>query len=74
MVAGWYVIIFWLLIQFLLNHPLFHAIGVAPATNTGLLGANIHLMVGWWSVLFVVALGILTVWSAWGMWPFGRRK
>lgn len=74
MIAGWFAVAAWFLLQVWLNHPFLFAIGVTHTTNTGLLGANIGLTVGWWSVLFTAALGVLAGWSAWGMWPFGWHK
>lgn len=73
MVAGWLTVGIWLLVQIWVNHPFLYEIGVTPVRNVGLLGASVPLMRGWWSVLFVAALGVLMAWSAWGMWPGKRR-
>ena len=63
MLCGWAVVVLWLYITVFLNTTM------NSVTNIGLLGTKIHLPVGWWAVCFVVALGILAAWAAWGMWP-----
>jgi len=68
MVAGWLVIGAWLAITVWENLTT-NAVG-----NSGLLGETVSLPVGWWSMLFVLALGILVVWVNWGMWPFTPSK
>lgn len=68
MIFGWLAIVAWLAVSIgnVLN---------ADVANSGLLGATVSLPVGWWSILFCMALGILAVWAAWGMWPIvGRKK
>lgn len=67
MLLGWLAITAWLVVSVgnIVNG------GVA---NSGLLGATVSLPVGWWSVLFCAALGILAAWAAWGMWPLYRHK
>lgn len=67
MLFGWLTIATWLVVSVgnVVNG------GVA---NSGLLGATVPLLVGWWSVLFCVALGVLAAWVAWGMWPLYRHK
>lgn len=42
--------------------------------NIGLLGVKVSLPVGWWAVLLTMALFVLAVWSAWGMWPSSSQK
>lgn len=74
MVAGWLVIGIWFVLEIWFNHPFILRIGMVPATNAGLLGSTVPLTLGWWTVLFVVALGVLAAWSAWGMWPRWRRR
>lgn len=66
-VFGWLVIAKWLVI----------CVGnilVGDVVNSGLLGATVILPVGWWSISFCVALGVLALWVAWGMWPLARKK
>jgi hypothetical protein len=68
MVAGWLVIATWLIVTLLQN------LGQNVVVNSGLLGATVKLPVGWWNVLFCVAIGVLAAWAAWGMWPFSKRS
>lgn len=63
MVAGWLSIALWLGIFIWQNTE--HAV----VANSGILGDTLRVPPGWWSVLFMVALGVLAAWSAWGMWP-----
>jgi hypothetical protein len=68
MVFGWLTVAWWLYITLWQNLS-GHIIG-----NSGLLGATVPLPVGWWGVLFIVALGVLSAWASWGMWPISRTK
>lgn len=43
-------------------------------SNVGLFGTTLTLAPGWWTIFFGVALCILATWSAWGLWPFARKK
>jgi hypothetical protein len=67
MVVGWLVVGVWLGISLLVNLN-------SAGGDSGLLGATVPLPAGWWSVWFCLALGILAVWAAWGMWLFGHSK
>jgi hypothetical protein len=42
-------------------------------TNIGFLGTKLSIMPGAWTILICVALGILSAWASWGLWP-GKRK
>jgi hypothetical protein len=66
MVVGWLAIAVWLFLS------VWGASMGEIAANSGLLGATVVLPVGWWSVSFSIALGVLAAWAAWGMWPLGR--
>jgi hypothetical protein len=58
---GWVVILLWLYVALWSNI-------FAPNTaNSGILGTTIPLPLGWWSVFFTLALGVLMAWSSWGM-------
>lgn len=63
MVSGWLVILAWL------KAALWENLSSHDIVSSGLLGDTIPLPVGWWSVLFLLALGVLGAWAAWGMWP-----
>ena len=67
MVAGWMAIVAWLVATIWQN------ISSGVISNSGLLGASVSLPVGWWNVLFCVALAVLAAWAAWGMWPLKKR-
>jgi len=67
MVSGWLAIAMWF------TATLWQNLSSGVIVNSGLLGATVTLPVGWWNVLFCVALGILAAWAAWGMWPLARR-
>jgi hypothetical protein len=58
--ALWLFISFWILTS-----------GVQVSTM-GFLGTLVDLTPGWWAVFISLALGVLAVWSAWGLWP-GKR-
>jgi hypothetical protein len=68
MVSGWLVVAGWLVASVWQNFS------TNVIANSGLLGASVKLPVGWWSILFCLALGILAAWAAWGMWPFRHRQ
>lgn len=67
MVLGWLSIGVWLVIS--IGNIIWQ-----QAANSGLLGATVPLPIGWWTVLFCVALGVLAVWAAWGMWPLRKHS
>lgn len=62
MVSGWLTIVGWLVIAVWSNL-------VVDGVNSGVLGATVPVVLGWWTVCVFVALGVLAAWSAWGMWP-----
>ena len=62
MVSGWLVIGLWLIIAITGNLS-------GYAGNSGVLGATLPVVLGWWTVFVFAALGVLAGWSAWGMWP-----
>lgn len=68
MVAGWMVIVTWLHMTVLIN------LSGNAITNSGILGATIPLAPEWWMVCLFAALGVLSVWVSWGMWPIRRVK
>jgi hypothetical protein len=70
MMAAWAAVIFWFVVTVAQNGSK-HIIA-----NDGMLGATVPLPVGWWAVLFSIALGIMAAWAAWGMWPLksGRKR
>lgn len=67
MVAGWVVAVWWLVVLTWQN------VNPAALTNNGLLGSTAELPIGWWSVTLMLGVGILIVWSSWGLWPLNRR-
>ena len=42
--------------------------------NSGLLGATFPVTGGWWMLFFCIGLGLLSVWTSWGMWPRVTKK
>jgi hypothetical protein len=68
MVAGWMAIAAWFAASIWQN------VSSGVIVNSGLLGATVKLPVGWWSVFFCIALGILATWAAWGLWPLKKRS
>lgn len=68
MVSGWCAILAWFAASILQN------INSGVIANSGLLGATVKLPVGWWNVLFCLALGVLAAWTAWGQWPIKKRS
>jgi hypothetical protein len=67
MVLGWAVPLAWLKVTLWL---LFTTNSVS---NIGLLGTTVSLTPGWWLVFVSIALGILSAWASWGLWP-GKRE
>jgi hypothetical protein len=43
-------------------------------TNSGILGTKVTVPSGGAQLLWAVVLGVLAVWSAWGLWPADRKK
>jgi len=68
MVSGWLVVGIWF------GLTLWENLSPNAIGNSGLLGDTVSLPVGWWSALFVGALGVLAAWVSWGMWPFSAAK
>ncbi len=69
MACGWIVALLWLKLTF------WAVLGTNSIDNVGLFGASLRLPVGWWAVLFSLALCILSAWASWGMWPLpGHTK
>jgi hypothetical protein len=68
MVLGWCVVTLWSALT------LWENLMASTISNSGILGATIPLPVGWWSVLFSAALGVLVAWASWGMWPSPKSK
>ena len=68
MVCGWVVVLLWLgLCMWLM-------LTVNAIHNVGFLGTLVDIQPGWWAILFTVALGILSAWASWGMWPLNPRR
>lgn len=63
MVCGWLAVSLWLKLSLWANLTL------NSVDNVGFFGTSVNLPVGWWAVLFTAALGVLAIWSAWGLWP-----
>jgi hypothetical protein len=40
--------------------------------TVGFLGDVVTLAPGWWAVFISLALGVLAIWSSWGLWPGTR--
>ncbi|MBX9704985.1 MAG: hypothetical protein K5Q00_01925 [Gammaproteobacteria bacterium] len=68
MLCGWVVAAAWFTIS------LWLVIADSPVANIGYLGTVIDLMPGWWAIFIAIALGILTIWASWGMWPGKGKK
>ncbi len=45
----------------------------APVQTVGFVGTLIDTIPGWWAVLVSVAILMLAIWSAWGMWPSAKK-
>lgn len=42
--------------------------------SIGFLGTLVKLTPGYWAVAIALALGVLSAWSSWGLWPGKRKK
>jgi hypothetical protein len=40
--------------------------------TVGFMGDVVTLAPGWWAVFISLALGVLAIWSSWGLWPGTR--
>lgn len=68
MVAGWLVVTAWLKLALWVN------LTVNEVDNIGLFGVHVQLPVGWWAVLFVLALGVQAAWASWGLGSVAHDK
>jgi len=68
MVSGWLAIAAWF------GASVWQNMSSGVIANSGFLGAAVKLPVGWWNILFCIALGVLAAWAAWGMWPLKNRS
>ncbi|MDB5186811.1 MAG: rane protein of unknown function [Candidatus Saccharibacteria bacterium] len=68
MTAGWLVIIAWLKTAVIVN------VTANAVTNSGVLGATIPIVPGWWMVCFFMVLALMSAWASWGMWPAAVGK
>lgn len=66
MVCGWLAVSLWFKLALWSN------LTTTALTNNGFFGTSVEIPVGWWAVSFMAALGVLAIWSAWGLWP-GKR-
>lgn len=53
----------WVLLSIWLN------ITMNAIDNVGFVAVKVETPVGWWAVVYSMALGALAAWSIWGMWP-----
>lgn len=67
MVLGWLVPLIWLGLSLWVN------LTVNAISNIGFMGSLIQFTPGWWTIFVCLALGILSGWASWGLWP-GKRK
>ena len=67
-VLSWVVPLFWISISLWLMST------INAVTNVGFVGTVVKLMPGWWAVFFSIALGILAVWSSWGLSPVTKNR
>jgi len=68
MLMGWIAVAIWIKIA------LWAMLATNRSSNIGLLGDTISIAPGWGIVCVSIALGVLTVWASWGLWPIQRRK
>jgi len=66
--CGWLVALIWLGIS------LWLVISTNAVGNIGFVGSVVALAPGWWAVFISIALGTLSAWASWGMWPLVRKK
>lgn len=65
MVFGWIAVSAWI---FFSAWTLF----VAPVDLIAFIGTVAPVAPGWWALLISIALGFLTAWVSWGLWPGAR--
>lgn len=67
MFLSWLAPAIWLFISIWVN------LNLNAITNIGFLGTKISITPGPWAILVCIALGIMSTWSSWGLWP-GKHK
>lgn len=68
MVFGWLTVGVWMLLF------LWQNLSGNVIADSGILGGTVRVPVGWWSVLFMIAIGVLVGWTSWGLWPGLPKK
>jgi len=68
MIASWLVPTVWLFISVWLQ------IVLNNVSNIGFLGTVVDILPGWWAIFACIAIGVLSAWSSWGLWPLKRMK
>jgi len=68
MICGWLVSFIWIFLS------LWLILTVNNISNIGILGTVVDILPGWWAVFIWLAIGILSAWSSWGMWPLKSRQ
>lgn len=68
MVCSWLVPLAWLKLA------LWLVLTSNTVANFGILGTVVKLTPGWWAVFVSIAIGILSVWVSWGLWPISAKK
>ena len=63
MLLGWFVALFWMFIS------LWVLFAVSSATSVAFVGGLAELLPGWWAIFLSLALGAMSAWSSWGLWP-----
>lgn len=67
MVLGWIVPVIWLFLSLWIN------LTVNAISNIGYLGTVVQITPGWWTFYISIAIGLLAIWSSWGLWPIKRK-
>lgn len=65
MVFGWVTSLLWVLVAYL-------SVNIYPSPASTAMFGGLPVEPGWWTVLFSLGVGILVIWSSWGLWP-GRK-
>jgi type IV secretory pathway TrbL component len=68
MSAGWIVPVIWFFLSIWTN------LTINAIANIGYLGTIVQITPGWWAVCTSIAIGLLAVWSSWGLWPIKHKN
>ena len=68
MVSSWLMVALWLTLS------VWSTVFSDQIPSVALVAPVLELPPGWWMITLATGIGILCVWSTWGLWPYGHRS